>query len=565
MRTKDRLHSIYFGLAAFCTYTVVTILFFGFRSHMDRKVFMAGPDQLSFIWFLNWWPFALRYGYNPFITDFVWYPVGFNLTWAASVPSLALLLSPLTVGVGPIATWNVLQLFAPALNATAAFYLLRYYFSDFVSSLLGGYIFGFSSYVLGHLTGHLNLVFVPLVPIAVLLISSRLNRDINGRTFSLLFSLALVLQLGISTEILATACFFGGVTAVLLLLVYRREWPFASVASVVMEIAAAGVVALIISGSFVYYLLVGLPAVPDVINSPTWYSADISNYFIPTPVTFFGSGLFADIASRFTGNVAEQGAYLGLPLMFVSMMGLLSILDLNRRLFIVISTSLLFIIACSAGPILHINGKATSVMMPWSIFEHLPLIHHALPSRFTLYVSLLTAIISTYWVATAKNSVSRIVRILTMAFAILMILPDTSIYHWRDPSVPKYFRRMAKTGNQDSDIYLLFPYGYTGEGMLWQTMAGMTFRMAGGYVGFPPVAESKYMLQNIFYTGVVVKPREFLMSLAAYCFDHRIGKIILGPGSPDGLKSVLLGTDWGRSSEGGVTIINLPDRRMLIR
>jgi hypothetical protein len=80
------------------------------------------------------------------------------------------------------------------------------------------------------------------------------------------------------------------------------------------------------------------------------------------------------------------------------------------------------------------------------------------------FVSLLTAIISTYWVATAKNSVSRIVRILTMAFAILMILPDTSIYHWRDPGVPKYFRRMAKTGNQDSDIYLLFHMDTLGKG-----------------------------------------------------------------------------------------------------
>ena len=50
---------------------------------------------------------------------------GVNLTWTASAPGIALAFSPLTVLVGPSASYNVAALFLPALAAWTAFLLCR--------------------------------------------------------------------------------------------------------------------------------------------------------------------------------------------------------------------------------------------------------------------------------------------------------------------------------------------------------------------------------------------------------------------------------------------------------
>ena len=83
----------------------------------------VGPDPLILIWALNWWPWSLAHGINPFVTKFVWYPVGVNLTWVVSIPAAAFLALPVTLLWGPVESWNVLSMLAPALSAFSAFLL----------------------------------------------------------------------------------------------------------------------------------------------------------------------------------------------------------------------------------------------------------------------------------------------------------------------------------------------------------------------------------------------------------------------------------------------------------
>ena len=83
---------------------------------------------------------------NPFLTKFVWYPVKVNLTWVTSVPAVAFLALPVTLLSNAAVSFNVITLLAPALGAWAAFLLARHITRDFGASLVGGYIFGFSTY-----------------------------------------------------------------------------------------------------------------------------------------------------------------------------------------------------------------------------------------------------------------------------------------------------------------------------------------------------------------------------------------------------------------------------------
>ena len=92
------------------------------------------------------------------------------------MPGLALAFSPLTLLVGPRVAYNVAAVLLPALAAWTAYLLCRRVTGKAGPSLVGGYLFGFSSYMLGQQLGHLHMTSVFLVP----LVRSRPLRYVDG-------------------------------------------------------------------------------------------------------------------------------------------------------------------------------------------------------------------------------------------------------------------------------------------------------------------------------------------------------------------------------------------------
>jgi hypothetical protein len=118
---------------------------------------------------------------------------------------------PLTCLTNPVVSFNVLSLLAPGLSAWTAFLLARYLTRDTFASFIGGYLFGFSSYELGQLLGHLNLDLIFIVPLLLLFTVQRVRGDLSRPRFVAAFVIAALVQLGFSTEILATSCLFGAI------------------------------------------------------------------------------------------------------------------------------------------------------------------------------------------------------------------------------------------------------------------------------------------------------------------------------------------------------------------
>ena len=84
---------------------------------------------------------------------------------------------PLQVTVGEPATYNIIVLPMLPLAAFAAFLLCQHVTGGaFWPSVLGGYIFGFSPYMLGQVLAHLDLVAVFPVPLIVLLDAEETRR-----------------------------------------------------------------------------------------------------------------------------------------------------------------------------------------------------------------------------------------------------------------------------------------------------------------------------------------------------------------------------------------------------
>lgn len=524
------------------------VYFHPFSHNFKQTIFMPGGDQESFIWFIYWWPYAILHGLNPFITHSVWSPSGDNLTWATSIPTLSLITAPLTIMFGPIFSWNLLSLLAAPLNAFCAFLLLKYLYKNNVAAFIGGYVFGFSSYVMGQLLGHLNLDFVCLLPLALLFFVMHTKNEINRYYFIAIMAIIVFLEAGISTEVLATATLFGFISISLFLIFehnFRKQIFFSS-----LYLVASYFIAAILLSPFLYFLIKGFSGVPKIINSPTTYSSDLLNYIIPTPVTRVGRSVFSSIASRFTGNYAEEGAYIGLPLLLLTAFSFRDYVADRKRAGIALFVIFIIVIVFSLGPYLHINGVNTHVKMPWTFFTHVPLIRGALPTRFTNYASLIVAIVIGFWLSTGRAKKKKyIVSLASMFF----IIPNMSIYNWGDQHTPSVFTKHNVLSNAN---VIVLPFGYTGSSMFWQIKSGMKFNMVGGYVGFTPLPFRTLQVTSDLFSGV--PGNSFLDLFKAYCAQFDVKHVVVCPGTPDQLAKAVKNEGWSADKYGQCTAYYVP-------
>lgn len=555
--SKTRKHLL--AAMSLVLFLILSLIYYGTTGNLRRMYLGWGSDPISYIWFLNWWPWAIAHGLNPFISYYVWYPHGFNLTWAGSTPSAALLMWPVTFLANAVVSYNVLSLLAPALAAWAGFLLAQYLTQDTASSLIGGYLFGFSSYELGQMMAHLVLGLIFVVPLLVLLVVQRIRGDISRRRFVVALALALLIQLGLETEVLATACVFGAITWVIFLAFAtseerRRLW------TVAWEIISAVAVMAVLASPFLFFVLKGLAEVPAVINSPEFYSADLLNYLIPTTVTRFRSNFFEEFAQRFTGNTFEQGAYLGLLLILILVVQLR---DIRRRPYVrPLLVSLLVMLVLSLGPSLHVAGMATNLWLPWRMALHLPLIHQALPSRFTMYVALAAALAVALWLSAARGGWERVARFALAVLACLSLVPNPAMVRWTPLPLEPFFQPRNVVASLGNDVnVIMLPYGHTGPSMIWQWQSGMLFTQSGGYVGWTPESESAWPVLYNLYTGT--GGPSFENDISGYCVSHHVSAILVGPGTPGALAAAVDALQWQQTSDHGVRIVRVPDPRLL--
>src|SRR5580700_6168814 len=182
MARSDRPDGRYECLSAFLLYLAFSFLVSGRGVPGRTGIAFIGKasDPGMFMWYLRWWRYAFEHRINPFLTDLLWAPLGFNLAWTTFIPIPAWLVMPIGHALGGAAAYNILSLIALPLAAAFTFMLCRRVGSAFWPSLLGGYIFGFSPYMLGQLLGgHLNLIFAFPIPLAVLAAFRRLDDEIS--------------------------------------------------------------------------------------------------------------------------------------------------------------------------------------------------------------------------------------------------------------------------------------------------------------------------------------------------------------------------------------------------
>ena len=472
-RTNGRLDAQ--QLLALLLYAVASFLIFGLRvaasSHLSYVG--TGVDPQIFIWSFAWWPHALLHGLNPFITHAVWSPDGVNLAWTTSVPGLAVLFAPVTLLAGPVAAFNVAAVLMPALAAWTCFLLCRHLTGSTWSSVTGGYLFGFSSYMLGQQEGHLHMTSVFLIPLIALVLVCFVQGTIDRRQLTVRLGLLLAAQLTFSTEIFFTVTIAIATATVLAYLVAPQSRY--ELRALVAPLASAYLLALVIAAPLVYYAVSGFDAHP--INSPRQFAADLANLVVPTKLTLLSVREHV-MATHFLGNDSERGAYLGVPI-------LIAVGAFARRRHS--SATGRFLLLClvtgvltELGAYLRIDGRRL-LPLPLSTIDHLPLIDNVLPVRISLFVSLAAAVIVAF---VAAEGHSRWTRQVLPALAVISILPNLASHVWiTSPDNPPFIaKKLYRACLLHDENTLIFPAGGRGDAMLWQAESAFWFRIAGGYL-----------------------------------------------------------------------------------
>jgi hypothetical protein len=551
-------HILITGLPLFF-YAAFSLIYFGSWGDWSRRYFGQSSDPSTFVWFIHWWPFAIFHHLNPFVTKYVWYPHGFNVTWATSVPFAALLSLPVTLIGGPILSFNLLTLSAPVFSAWTAFLLARYLTGDWTASLVGGYLFGFSSYEFGQMLGHLNLDMTFLIPLAVLLCIQRARSEISRSCFVIGFALVMVGELGLSLEILATFCLLGAISWVVVMF-FAPSADRGGLWRLAADIIFTTLVTILLAAPFMFYFIKGLPDIPPFINSTLFFSADPLNYFMPTVMNWLGRGAFAVFARQFTGAPSEQGAYLSLPL--IVLIVLYGRQHANHPYAKALLVTMGLVVVLSLGPWLHIGEIQTKIPLPWLFIMKLPLMSAAMPTRLTMYVSLLAAIVAALWLAGGGKR-QRLFRFALAIMACLFLMPNLSAFAWTPwPELPSLFsgRELEHPVN-----VLILPFNQNGLDLFWQLDAGMKFTQAGGYMGsFVPEYEQKSSVWPVIedlYTGTAAF--NFKNDFTAFCAVHGVNYILLAPDTSPMLVKEIKATGWPWHMNNGIDVIQVPPSQSL--
>ncbi len=544
-------------------YLIFSVVFFALKHNfsLTHSIFTLSGDPEIFIWSFNWWPFAIAHHLNPFLTKYLWYPNGFNLTWATSIPILALLFSPVTYFFGAIASFNLMALLAPVLSAASMFYLVYVITRKYPPSLLAGYIFGFSSYEFGQLLGHTQLYVTFCIPLLIMLFILRYQEKMKRYVFILLSALLLAVQFGISTEIFATFITFSFI-GILIFLSFSDKKTRILILKTTLDFGYSLVLSLIILSPFLYYLLKGYKVASN--NSPkpsafAYYSTDLLNFIIPTPITTLGHSLFVKTTAKFAGNFAEEGAYLGIS--FILIFLYISIKNRKKLVYKSLAILFIFLVIAAMGPILLIDGKTENLTLPWNIAEHLPLLSSAIPDRFSMYVFLVLSLIIGLWLSIKTSTRNYLIKLLVVIVAIVFILPNTSMYFWQPTPKPKLFQPnlVSRYIPRGSNVIIL-PYGYLGNSMLYQPESRMDFTQSGGYIGSTPINFAQNPLINSFYNSALLT--NFKPLLINFCKQNKVTRIIYRPDTSKVLVKELKSLNWKSISVGKSVVIYVTKKEL---
>jgi hypothetical protein len=282
---------------------------------------------------------------------------------------------------------------------------------------------------------------------------------------------------------------------------------------------------------------------------PDAYATDLLALVVPTrwQAIQFAQSVSHQFTSR---NIIEEGgAYMGIPLVLIGLW--VTFRFWSRGIVRVATIVAITATVLAMGDHLHVRGHATHYQLPWRFLEQLPVLKNVSPPRFMIFAYLMAALLLAVFADWALGSLPpppaapgrggdrrfRLVGVGLTVLALAFLFP--ALPYPTDPAVvPAFFRGGDVRRIPPGGVVLVAPFSraFTSDAMMWQSVAGMSFRMPEGY-GYrpgpsrnPPDSALQTQLNAIYYglprptvsPGLVEQMRAELQSMGATA-------VIVGP------------------------------------
>ncbi|MGO9817175.1 MAG: hypothetical protein ACLPG5_03740 [Acidocella sp.] len=487
--------------------------------HSASAYFGSTSDPLGFIWFLNWRLVSALHHFPFFYTCYADSPFGTDLAWTTNILSLGTLTFPLVAKFGAFAVYNGLMLAAPGLACWGAYLAAFELTEDYPAALVAGLLFGFSSYMLGQLMDHLNLCFIFAVPFCLWACIAAAKHGWSKWRLGALLGVALAFQFGVSQEIFASLVMFAALAFMVIHVLHPAGRP---VLRRLLPGMAMGLgLSLILISPLLWEMLRHYGDAGRNVAAAKNYSTDLLGFIIPTPIDWLGGNLLQPVTKLFQGNYAEEGAYIGLPLLLL----LVRLAWRHRRdpRFATPGAVALLAATLSLGPYAHALGHEMSTA-PWILAFKLPFLKSMLPIRFMLYAWLAIAMLLATWLATPGQK-SR--RYAALTFCLLFLAPSRAYdRNWTQLATPT----MLTDGTLPPDSRILILPEYFNE-MGYQYESGMKFSLAAqGYLtGGLPEPFAKWPLYRTIFLQKYQKylPLVDPHMLAAFLATYQVQYVVV--------------------------------------
>jgi hypothetical protein len=495
-KTRRRaLHPAFQGLIAFVIYLVVFVLAFGQALIGHLQVPVVGQNEVDpnfYIWAWRWWVFAVSHRTNPLYSFQINAPQGYNLAWATTSPTVALLMAPVTSLYGAVVSFNVSLLLAPVASAWGAFVAARRLTLRFWASLPAGIVYGFNVYMLDHeVSGQPNLTVTVLFPLMVWLVVLWWDQKLKFVGYVLWMALAIALEFYTFVEAYAEMSLIW-LFGLLIGLALAGRGSRLKVVKLAGLTLVSYFIALVLSYPYLRYALKHYPTA--LTRQDSRFSLDLAGLVIPRGDRLLGLRFWVAAA----GHDQSSTSYLGVPLLVVLI--LLIIIRWRSRVVWLMFLGLIVILLLATGPTLIIDGQPICTW-PWNGLWGLPIFKSAEPIRFIVFAYLVLSIALAWWLAAlTKSWVIRALRWLLGLLSIAAIMADVPTFaevvvppkpvSWVQAmpalglptQIPPFFTDgiYKKYLSPGENVVIISRRG--NAGMLFQAYTNFYFRLDGGFI-----------------------------------------------------------------------------------
>jgi hypothetical protein len=509
------------GLAAFVAYLVSSSIIFGgsVLAHLGTEYIprQDASDSEFFRWALAWAPWAVTHGRDPLVTDVLHVPQGASLVWTTAVPGPALAMWPVTAVFGPLVSYNVLSLLAPALAGWAAYLLCRRLSHRFWPSLAAGAVFGFSAYMTIQLN-HPNLALTFPIPLLVYFTVRRIEGSLGSRAYVVLSAVTLLALWSISIELFATTTMFGALAYVIALLVAGPDRSRLTALLPAIGISYVLAIAVVLFP----YLLPALRQAPaSLVIDPEKKHNDLLRFIFPRDRQLIGGGSLMAWAARMSDPAASGVAFVGIGM--IAMAIGYAFTERRRRETWPIVAFLVIAAVLALGPQLYVHDHRT-IPLPERVVSLLPLIKNALPGRFMIFVTLALSVIAALWLARSRGRGAWI-RWGVVGIGLLLLIPNVQSPPWRVPDVtPAFFTDGTWSSVISPGETVAVMAEKKAQDMAWQADTNMGFVLPDGFLGAIPDVDTSQFTNGLYPRGDRFSATS---ELGAWLSEHGVTAVVV--------------------------------------